>query len=215
MKGDRERCLEAGMDGYVSKPIRAAELHAAIDQLVPAETRRTVQEPVSQQEPVFPQEPVSQDEPISPEKPVSREEPVTQEVRTPSDERPTSLEPTNGVFDWQAARHRTELPEAALRELANLFLTEAPRLLAESRSALEKEDREALYRAAHSLRGSASLFVATTAADLAAHLESIARQGDLKEADAKLSEMQREFQQLCDALSVHLQDKNEGESGNE
>jgi two-component system sensor histidine kinase/response regulator len=32
MKGDREACLEAGMDGYVSKPIRPAELYAAIDQ---------------------------------------------------------------------------------------------------------------------------------------------------------------------------------------
>jgi len=32
MKGDEERCLEAGMDGYVSKPINAAELLAVIDE---------------------------------------------------------------------------------------------------------------------------------------------------------------------------------------
>jgi CheY-like chemotaxis protein len=34
MKGDRERCLQAGMDGYVAKPIRLAELSQAIAQLV-------------------------------------------------------------------------------------------------------------------------------------------------------------------------------------
>jgi len=33
MKGDRERCLAAGMDGYLSKPIRSAELHQAIDEI--------------------------------------------------------------------------------------------------------------------------------------------------------------------------------------
>jgi signal transduction histidine kinase/CheY-like chemotaxis protein len=32
MKGDRERCLDAGMDGYVAKPIRREELFQAIDQ---------------------------------------------------------------------------------------------------------------------------------------------------------------------------------------
>jgi len=31
MKGDRERCLAAGMDGYISKPIRAEELFEAIE----------------------------------------------------------------------------------------------------------------------------------------------------------------------------------------
>jgi signal transduction histidine kinase/DNA-binding response OmpR family regulator len=37
MKGDRERCLEAGMDGYVSKPLHAKELFEAIADLVSAE----------------------------------------------------------------------------------------------------------------------------------------------------------------------------------
>ena len=34
MKGDRERCLAAGMDGYVSKPIRDRELFETIEGLV-------------------------------------------------------------------------------------------------------------------------------------------------------------------------------------
>jgi signal transduction histidine kinase/two-component SAPR family response regulator/HPt (histidine-containing phosphotransfer) domain-containing protein len=38
LKGDRERCLAAGMDGYVSKPIQAQELRRAIESLVPSES---------------------------------------------------------------------------------------------------------------------------------------------------------------------------------
>ena len=33
MKGDRERCLEAGMDGYVAKPVRSRELFATIAEI--------------------------------------------------------------------------------------------------------------------------------------------------------------------------------------
>ena len=34
MKGDRERCLAAGMDGYLTKPIRSREMFTLIAQLL-------------------------------------------------------------------------------------------------------------------------------------------------------------------------------------
>ncbi len=37
LKGDRERCLDAGMDDYISKPIRTEELFATIERLFPEE----------------------------------------------------------------------------------------------------------------------------------------------------------------------------------
>ncbi len=40
MKGDRERCLASGMDGYVSKPIQAAELFRAIDEALAVSDHR-------------------------------------------------------------------------------------------------------------------------------------------------------------------------------
>ncbi len=36
MQGGRERCLAAGLDGYITKPIQSPRLHAALDQWVAA-----------------------------------------------------------------------------------------------------------------------------------------------------------------------------------
>jgi len=54
MKGDRERCIAAGMDGYLSKPIRAQELDDILDKYVarhgeaagPAEAPARVEAPI-------------------------------------------------------------------------------------------------------------------------------------------------------------------------
>jgi hypothetical protein len=47
MKGDRERCLAAGMDGYVAKPIQAADLLRALaEHTAPPPTRDPPEEPI-------------------------------------------------------------------------------------------------------------------------------------------------------------------------
>ncbi len=37
LEGDRERCLQAGMDGYVAKPIGMADLRAVLERWAPGQ----------------------------------------------------------------------------------------------------------------------------------------------------------------------------------
>jgi DNA-binding response OmpR family regulator len=51
MQGDREMCLQAGMDDYISKPIRSDQLVAAL------ERAWTLKEPAVPIEPAAPKDP--------------------------------------------------------------------------------------------------------------------------------------------------------------
>jgi len=48
MKGDRERCLAAGMDSYVSKPVQLKDLFEAIESLMPGDAEEAEQAPAAQ-----------------------------------------------------------------------------------------------------------------------------------------------------------------------
>jgi len=45
LKGDRERCLEAGMDDYLAKPLKPEDLFETIDRVIRRFGPREVQKP--------------------------------------------------------------------------------------------------------------------------------------------------------------------------
>ncbi len=152
MSGDAERCLEAGMDGYVSKPVRADALVAVVESWIPDDD-----EPGHDDDPGYDAaaDPTTEDEP----------------VQDPLDDVAT-LEP-DGLDELVAlAGDDTSM----LEELVQTFFETAASHLETMRSSHAAADAERLADAAHGLRGSAGTLGARRLHVLCSQLEDRARE---------------------------------------
>lgn len=117
----------------------------------------------------------------------------------------TTTAPANpdrpGAFDKAAALARVEGDEELLRELVELFLGDCARLLADVRAAIEQGDAGQLYRAAHTLKGAASNFVAPGVTAAALALETQGRNGILGEAPQAFQTLTARLDELKHALA--------------
>lgn len=173
MKGDRERCLEAGMDGYVSKPIHARELYDAIASLVAPrpEIDTLVDREVSSN---------------------------NMSLRIDGAEDP---EGSHLNIDWQAALVHTAGDPELMRSLIEVFLAESPQLLTDAQTALARQDGPSLRRAAHTIKGSCGYFVATPALEAAKQLEHYGNVEDYAQAEGALRELALQLERLRPALA--------------
>jgi two-component system, sensor histidine kinase and response regulator len=155
LKGDRERCLETGADGYVSKPIAPAALFGEMDM---AMTSGSAHVPAS-----------------------------------------TTTVKSSSVTDTLLARVGGS--HEVLQEIIGLFLEDCPNLLEAIRTALAAADAQAVYRAAHTLKGSVGNFEAHSAVEIAQRLEARAREGDIAAATAVFAALEIEIQAVMKSLS--------------
>lgn len=111
------------------------------------------------------------------------------------------------MLDRDALWHRVGGDGALLADIIDLYLEEAPRLVAELRLALAQDDKPGALRCAHRLRGASGDLSALRVAALAAQLESLGRQGTWEQADAFCQALDTEIARIQPVLRALVRKK--------
>ena len=182
LKGDRERCLAAGMDGYIAKPIHAKELFELIESMLAGrEVMGTGAPP----------EVVSQTVPAVEPPP---------DARGPSPEPPADAMHWEGIVDWAEALDAVRGDPHLLRVIVETALEEVPHLMAAIRRSVADGDAVKLRLHAHTLKGSLRYFGPIPAFDEVFRLERMAQAGDLTDANRCLAVLEIDVTSTLQAL---------------
>ncbi|MHB8867715.1 MAG: PAS domain-containing hybrid sensor histidine kinase/response regulator [Thermoleophilia bacterium] len=168
MAGDRQKCLDAGMDDYLSKPIKLDELAEILSRWIPTT-------PGEQPPPAGPSGP---DEAQIPPLP------------------PASAEPAEPPIDEQVLLTLLDGDREALAEITAAFLDDCPRQVAALRIAIEAGDLALVRAHAHTLKGASASVGAGALRRLSGIVEQNAAAGSADDLFNLLASIEHELQCL-------------------
>ena len=160
MQSDRDACIAAGMDAYLSKPISAMDLVTLVDSLGDNQINLSVAATFRS----------------AGSSPEHTDEPSVLRSVTEPEQSAASRQRFAGTLT------RFDNDEELLLEQLQFFLNDGPKLLHMVATAVQDNDRETLRIAAHRLKNLCATFDDTDTAERCDQLEALAASGDLDQA---------------------------------
>jgi signal transduction histidine kinase/CheY-like chemotaxis protein len=190
MQGDRERCLAAGMNDYLSKPINTQELMCKIDKFVTVKLLARMQPAAAAAS-----EPAGQawDGRVS-----VRAGANGGQAAAPVQEAGAGA--ADVPLDIPASIERAGSPDF-WRELVEVYITETGMRLEELKQALDDQDAGRVAREAHTIKGSSAELLAEPARAIAYELELAGRSCELGHAPELVEQLEQEFSRLREYLA--------------
>jgi two-component system, sensor histidine kinase and response regulator len=213
MKGDRRRCLEAGMDSYVAKPIRADELFATIEYTLAAlQAGRPVGLAAEPVEESWPQEKGTTENIPSHEATRNGVHDAHQasngherngDAPRRDDEQATG---SSSIVDWKIALEAVQGDRELLQDVVSAFLEEYQDLIIEIRAALKQQDAKTVRRVAHTIKGSMRCFGAHEACEAAYALECHGRNGETESFESAWQHLVTSIDEVMPHLHAFVDD---------
>ncbi|GGA55637.1 GAF domain-containing protein [Okeania sp. KiyG1] len=205
MQGDREMCLEAGMDDYISKPIRVEELIQgllkceSIEQLLPVQTFAEA-ELISSQD--LDEQLIKSSSKISDANGDSEQlsEGVKHQDFESEISSKTNSESAKPAIDRDALDRLRELfgenANDFIENMGNIFLEESSKQLANIATAIQEKDVVKMTLQAHTLNGSCGSIGAYNLAEICREMEILGRAKMTEGALQLLDKMYVEYEQV-------------------
>jgi len=189
MKGDREKCLAAGMDDYISKPIKHEELALLVAKWLPAQDRAAE---VLEKENARPTR-------LEDEKTHRRSEKEDAELAKTKVQPVEPILPPHLIADWREAGG-----SAFVMKLVSQFVLDATTCVEDIQRAVELQCSGDIREAAHGLKGMAANMGLASLTQLSHQLETLGREQNLRESVPLFDTMQQEFVRVQTALQQLL-----------